>query len=212
MFYAAMLLVGTVTGFLPVLPMMALYHLVMLKKDRALHTKTPAPHIVVVYVFCYALSCVLSVTSVPGIPYMAFDPIVNFIPFTGILTNFLQFLLNVLLFVPIGFLLPLLWKRFEKPQLTLLCGFLLSLSIELLQLFNNRITDIDDLLMNTAGSILGYLLFVLAKKIFPKISKLSIGSANHWKWEPCFCFGFVWISMLLIQPVVASWILTPIIM
>ncbi|MDL2319381.1 VanZ family protein [Eubacteriales bacterium OttesenSCG-928-A19] len=79
---------------------------------------------------------------------------INLIPFgsEGVRT----YLLNIALFMPLGFLLPLLWGRYRSGRRTALTGFLLSLSIELCQIFNHRLTDIDDILMNVLGTALGY--------------------------------------------------------
>lgn len=68
--------------------------------------------------------------------------------------------LNALLFVPLGAALPVLWRSCGLYK-TVAIGFSLSLLIELSQLFNYRATDIDDLLMNTLGTLLGYLLYTL---------------------------------------------------
>ena len=47
---------------------------------------------------------------------------------------------NILLFIPYGFFLPLLWKRYRHPlQLSLMC-LLLPISIEICQLFIQRMT------------------------------------------------------------------------
>ena len=51
---------------------------------------------------------------------------------------------------------------------TVSIGFLFSLFIEAAQLFSFRATDIDDLLMNTMGTWLGYLLFLAINRIFPR--------------------------------------------
>ncbi|MDO4287220.1 MAG: VanZ family protein [Eubacteriales bacterium] len=71
-----------------------------------------------------------------------------------------EMLLNVLLFIPLGVMLPLLWNNCGFLQ-TVGTGFLLSGLIELSQLFNFRATDINDLLMNTIGVLLGYVIFLL---------------------------------------------------
>lgn len=89
---------------------------------------------------------------------------VNLIPFHYLATDFRPYLGNILLFIPFGFLLPLLWKRQRPFWKTTSCGFLLSLAIELSQLFNRRISDIDDLLMNTLGAFAGWLLWLLLRK------------------------------------------------
>ena len=204
MLYLASLLLGGMAGFLPLLPIMALFHFALRKKDKKSNMKTAMPHIVAVYIFCLALTVIFSITDIPSVYVLELDAVMNFVPFAALSGNFHQYVLNILLFVPVGFLLPALWKKFGKWHLTFACGFLLSLSIEIIQLFNSRITDIDDLLMNTAGAIIGYCLFLLAKRMFPKIAKLSIDGKNHWKWEPYACFCFAWGSMLLVQPFVYS--------
>lgn len=62
---------------------------------------------------------------------------------------------NILLFIPYGFFLPLLWKRYRHPlRLSLMC-LLLPISIEMCQLFIQRMTDVDDVLLNFAGGMIG---------------------------------------------------------
>ncbi|GCF92167.1 antibiotic resistance protein VanZ [Enterococcus florum] len=94
----------------------------------------------------------------------------------------LQSVLNSVMFMPLGFLLPLIWQRFRRLHYTLLLGASFSLGIELLQLFNRRVTDVDDLLMNTLGTLAGYLIWVLWQKLSKRSSKeiRALGS-----WEPC---------------------------
>ena len=204
---AANIIVRTIAGFLPVLPMMALYHAAMLRKDRKNGLKTAKPHIAAVYIFCFVIVLVLSITSVPGIYNLEVIPNVNFVPFAYIHSMYHQYMLNVLLFVPVGFLLPLLWKKFERWHIVLFYGFFFSLSIEMIQLFNERVSDVDDLLMNSAGTMIGYVVFLLIRKALPKVSVFAIADNNHWKWEPYCCFCFVWISMLFIRPFLSNWLL-----
>ena len=69
----------------------------------------------------------------------------------------LNVLLNIALFVPLGFLLPLLWKPFRKWYAALGAGFGVSLLIELAQFFTGRgMCDVDDLFTNTLGAMLGW--------------------------------------------------------
>ncbi len=99
-----------------------------------------------------------------------FDFRVNFIPFL-FLTDydnsthmFLNVAGNILMFVPTGILLPVLFKRLDKAYKVAGTGFLISLAIEILQLpFADRASDVDDLLMNTFGAIIGYVLFRFAR-------------------------------------------------
>ena len=49
-----------------------------------------------------------------------------------------------------------------------------SLCIEILQLpFNDRVSDIDDLLLNSLGFIIGYLLYLLAKQVSKKMRRIK---------------------------------------
>ena len=66
-----------------------------------------------------------------------------------------QLLGNTLLFMPWGFFLPLLWRRFRRffPIAGMCLG--LTCAIEFTQLFIGRTVDIDDVLLNFAGSMCG---------------------------------------------------------
>lgn len=75
---------------------------------------------------------------------------------------FINFLGNILVFVPLGFLTPFLWKRFRRFWKVTLLGAGVSLGIETVQLLLPRGTDIDDIWLNTLGAVLGYLLWRLA--------------------------------------------------
>ena len=78
-----------------------------------------------------------------------------------------------------GFMLPILWGKFEKLKHTVLTCFFISLAIELAQLFTGRSTDIDDLLLNTLGGLLGFLLYALKKTIRPDVlGKFKSGKEN----------------------------------
>lgn len=81
----------------------------------------------------------------------------------------INFLGNICIFIPIGFLVPLLWRSFEHFWKVSLLGLCISFFIETIQLTQLRSTDIDDLWLNTLGSIIGYLLFKLIKNKFPNV-------------------------------------------
>ena len=64
---------------------------------------------------------------------------------------------NCTMFIPTGIVTPLIYKRLNSFGKTMLTGFLLSLTIELIQLpFAVRCSDVDDLILNTLGCIVGY--------------------------------------------------------
>ena len=71
---------------------------------------------------------------------------------------------NVALFMPLGILLPLVDTRFRSLKRVLLLVLCLSLTIETLQFAlrfvgNPRAVDIDDVLLNTLGACLGFLIY-----------------------------------------------------
>ena len=83
------------------------------------------------------ISMMFGVVGLPAIPYLSWGPSLNLIPFSDFQDRrfFLLSGMNVLMFVPLGFLLPMIWGRFRSFGDTLAAGMLTSLSIELLQLF-----------------------------------------------------------------------------
>jgi len=81
--------------------------------------------------------------------------------------NWGNVLLNVALFVPLGALLPLLWKKCRKWYVTIPIGFGTSLAIELVQLVISRgICDVDDLFANTLGTVIGFFCIMAILALF----------------------------------------------
>ncbi len=67
---------------------------------------------------------------------------------------------NIIGFSPLGFILPLLSRKFQKLAVVMLTTFCLSLTFEVLQLiFEFGSFDVDDLILNTFGGVIGYLPF-----------------------------------------------------
>lgn len=104
-------------------------------------------------VLMFYVTGTLSITEVFRFKTSIVADSMNLIPFFG--ASMQGLVLNTLLFIPVGFLLPIIWDSYCHLGKTTLTGFLLSLLIEVSQLFNLRATDVDDLLMNTLGCLLG---------------------------------------------------------
>lgn len=139
--------------------------------------------------FCIYLIFVFSVTVFPDIspsfnfyypgggfgPHNIQNEYINLIPgniflhfkssfkYYGGAALWISLLGNILLFVPLGFLFSYLFTN--RFRINLLVGAGISLAIELFQLFLPRSTDIDDLLSNVLGMLIGCLIFYLTKKI-----------------------------------------------
>ena len=72
---------------------------------------------------------------------------------------------NVIMFLPLGLFLPLIAPKLRKLQRTLLCAVLIIIAVEILQLLTLvGSCDVDDLILNLAGSTAGYGLYKLIKK------------------------------------------------
>ena len=82
---------------------------------------------------------------------------INLIPFSREMD--ISYPANVLLFLPFGWLVPRLWKKWDKTRRVAPAALAFSFLIEASQLLNARFSDVDDLIINTAGALLGYLLF-----------------------------------------------------
>lgn len=107
---------------------------------------------------------------------------VNLVPFRSIRSFFCHFHFsvflvnivgNIVMFFPWGFGLPLLWKKRQSVLSSLLSCALLLIFIETAQLFIERSVDIDDLILNFTGGMIGAAGYFLVRKRTPDIGKLA---------------------------------------
>lgn len=144
--------------------------------------------------FTLYLAAVSVVVGMPSVNSLTFDPTVEVIPFISMISDAKNCVLNVILFVPLGMFLPLLWERFRSPARVILFGFCTSLTIEILQLFTFRTTDADDLITNTLGAAIGYF---IAKSISGKWQMVK--PEEHTRDVYLLC-GIVFAVMFFAQP------------
>ena len=99
----------------------------------------------------------------------------NLVPFIDVLNSrgdfVRQVVLNVIMTIPFGFLIPFIKKENVKLLKIVFYTFLLSLGIELLQPLINgiRSADITDLITNVIGGIIGYVMYLIFKPLATKI-------------------------------------------
>ena len=75
---------------------------------------------------------------------------------------------NIIMFIPLGFLLPRVFSRLTSLPRVLLTTTVLITAVEIIQLFTLvGSCDIDDLILNVIGSAIGYVFHKTAKKPAP---------------------------------------------
>ncbi len=85
---------------------------------------------------------------------------------TGTASAWRNLILNIFLFVPLGFLLPLGWRKFRAFWKTYLTGLLLTVLIECFQLlFSFGLFEMDDIFNNLLGTMIGYGFYELWRMI-----------------------------------------------
>ncbi|MCM3639117.1 VanZ family protein [Sporosarcina luteola] len=104
---------------------------------------------------------------------------VNMIPFRTIMNYFqaneyvsgwssvslVNLLGNLFVFSPIGFFIPLLWRRMRSFGKIAFIGLGVTCFIEGTQYFIGRSTDIDDIILNTIGVVIGYFIYLIWKVV-----------------------------------------------
>ena len=78
---------------------------------------------------------------------------------------------NTTMFIPLGIVWPVCFKQLDSHWKVIGAGVGTSLLIEILQLpFYDRVSDIDDLILNSLGFLIGYGIYLLVKKYRKKAS------------------------------------------
>lgn len=93
-----------------------------------------------------------------------------------------QIMWNVCLFMPLGGLLPCVFRPLRKGAWrTVLICLLLSLCIETAQFFVGRVADMDDLICNTLGGVFGRALYTVCAWIFRNVRFTELIFEDHAK-------------------------------
>jgi glycopeptide antibiotics resistance protein len=141
---------------------------IMISKDsKHLKKHIGVIHYILGYFFILYLNITFKITLRFDNPIFYTD--ISLIPFKD---GFgIENILNIVLFMPLGFLLPALWEKYRNFWSTFYHGLLFSLFIEIGQLFvRNRATDINDLITNTVGAMVGWVIFNAIRKVSRKFS------------------------------------------
>ena len=149
--------------------------------------------------FSLYLAAICFLVGFPNIAGMRIVLSHNFIPLRGMLTDITNSYLNVLLFIPLGIFVPCLWPEYRSMMKTVGLGLMTSLGIEILQIFTFRATDINDVITNVAGTMIGYLIGKLIINRFPQLNWLGCKER-----ELYLLYVTVGVVMFFSQPFIQS--------
>ena len=82
---------------------------------------------------------------------------------------------NILLFMPYGFFTSY-YLKLDKKRVAFFLIFLMSCSIEVVQLIIGRCFDVDDILLNLTGGMAGYFIYQLLEVLTDKMSRRTIST------------------------------------
>ena len=98
--------------------------------------------------------------------WVNFKPFIYLFDYPTMREALLNLIGNTAMFIPLGIVWPAVFKKLNTHGKVILAGVGVSLTIEVLQLpFFGRSTDIDDLILNTLGFLIGYGIYLLVRKL-----------------------------------------------
>ena len=150
-------------------------------------------------IFILYLTAMCFLVGFPSVTGIKIDWSYNIIPFYGMLNDITNSYLNILLFIPLGIFVPCLWPEYRSMMKTVGLGLMTSLGIEILQIFTFRATDINDVITNVAGTMIGYLIGRLIIKRFPQLNWLGCKER-----ELYLLYATVVVVMFFSQPFIQS--------
>lgn len=183
-----------------VVPAWIVYRLVTAMKNKRKVKAGRIKHELLLFIFVIYGTAVLAITIAPGSMYgfnQPQGPKVNVIPFLNTYHNFKDTLAdpsgestidsleniigNFFLFTPLGILLPLIFSRINSFKQMAVIFLITAISIEMIQLVLRRFgtyrtADIDDVILNTTGGILGWLIYA---HIFKSNRKIDFPITNN---------------------------------
>lgn len=98
--------------------------------------------------------------------WLNFKPFVYWFDYPTMKEALLNLIGNTTMFIPLGIVWPSVFKKLNTHGKVIAAGVGVTLTIEILQLpFFGRATDIDDLILNSAGYLMGYGIYLLVRKL-----------------------------------------------
>lgn len=141
--------------FIPVI----IYMLCYFKKNNKKHFSWSL--IFVLYLFLVIMvTGIGSIFDVYDFKTMQFIPVDHtfvLIPFNSGIN--MSSILNIIMFIPFGFLLPMVFADYKQLNKVIILSIMTTVLIETMQFFTGRICDVEDIIMNISGAIVGFFLW-----------------------------------------------------
>lgn len=160
------------------------------------------------YIFCTYIITLGMITGILGDDfYLGLHELsFNIIPFRNV--DVVQMLLNILLFIPMGAFIPILNRKMNSCIWIIGISGISSVSIELIQMiFRGRLADINDIIANSLGALVGFILYRFFSSYLSKYTNNEYGTGTlsiFWGGIACFlniryggiCIGTVFLYNL----------------
>lgn len=159
----------------PSLVILLLYRALLVRSGRA-DRLLPRPMLLNVALACTLLGVLLITLTARPFGSDGRTDLIPFHPLWNALTGEIDatrvvatFGANILLFVPIGILLPLRWPRLDRLGIVTLITACFSAAIEVTQFFMNtgRVAQLDDVIFNTLGGLIGWAIVRAVRLVRP---------------------------------------------
>ncbi|MGO5029892.1 VanZ family protein [Candidatus Agathobaculum pullicola] len=118
---------------------------------------------------------------------------------------FMNIVGNLALLAPLGILLPLFWRYFDRARHTILFAAGLSLSIELIQIVAGGVTSVDDMVLNTVGAAIGFALAKLLLRVCPRLSPRKERGAQWIYPLACWLMVIVLVTVMDVMTLGMIW-------
>lgn len=166
-------------------PILIIMEIIRYKKAKKINAKFLNRKEVLLIILSIYVMGLIAVALLPFSSHGSIKPTANLVPvfntvkdISTIPANMKSFMIkfwiinifgNLFLLAPLAAIVPIIFKKFRNIKATVILCFLISVSIELLQYLsmfcgNFRSVDIDDIILNTLGSIIGFGIYKLLKE------------------------------------------------
>ena len=128
----------------------------------------------IVYILClFQIVTSQDVSSVHGVNVTLFKELTRYQ--IGTKLFYRNIIGNIIMFIPFGFFTSY-YLKLNKKRTIFYLTLIVSVVIELIQLKIGRAFDVDDIILNMVGSMIGYLLYRLMDRVFGDLSDTIKGT------------------------------------